>query len=315
MLSGCIFLLSWAFPATAEPAPERPSCSPTLIPDGLTDKPSNNAGAPLILKPSCINDTTITPEGITINGLNDGHNAFTVVATDRHGQILMGNFMLPVGGNNTPHSVVEEYEGILSRTNLSPCTKCSGCDACPASPMCQPSCQNPDFGSCDFYTTCAEASLHCGPSGYPIRYGDKICNHFKSRMGAFSDQGQRWINTTMSCLQKALIGPLTDCGATCDGITAAAFDSHAPCYANSGVCDLPLGDLLQLVITLNTDLFVGPAMQQILSTVKGCAAHFIGGIEAGVLELKQSIIKDKRYAQDHLAKVVILEGVKKQLLK
>ncbi|CAG8835571.1 29546_t:CDS:2, partial [Gigaspora margarita] len=40
------------------------------------------------------------------------------------------------------------------------------------------SCNNPVPNSCDFYTKCLDNKFKCGPTRYPIKYGDKNCKKF-----------------------------------------------------------------------------------------------------------------------------------------
>jgi hypothetical protein len=191
------------------------------------------------------------------------------------------------------------------------CEECGSCETCPGNPICQPTCQEPPLKSCDFYSKCAEAALKCGPSGYPINYGTKNCYRFQSNLGDFSPQGQGWIWAVMNCLQKSLVGPVGECDATCDGIKAVAFDSHPKCYVDSGLCSLPPEDFLQIILTVNTDLFAGPAVKQAVSTVGGCANQYLGAIEAEINDLLEKAVEEVVNAAVYLAKVVVLRALKR----
>ena len=109
----------------------------------------------------------------------------------------------------------------------------------------------------------------------------------------------------MTCLQQALLQPLNeDCNLTCDGLLDAAFDSHPKCYADSGVCFLSFEDLVQVVVTVGSDLFYGPALEQALGVGGRCVGKFIDEAEEAIQWAKEVGDFGKR---------VIYEGVKKFL--
>lgn len=219
-----------------------------------------------------------------------------------------------VGVSNVADSLYDSSVVVAKLGDLT-CDTCGSCETCPGNPICQPTCQSPPPKSCDFYTRCAEEALECGAGGYPIRYGAKNCHRFQANLKDFSAQGQNWIWGTMTCLQKALIGPVGQCGATCKSVEDAAFKSHPQCYVDNGVCNLPLNDMVQLIITVNTDLFAGPALDQVLATAKGCASHYIAEIEARIDELKKLAEQAVVDAVVYYAKIVVLEGLKKYFQK
>ncbi|KJZ77118.1 hypothetical protein HIM_03439 [Hirsutella minnesotensis 3608] len=183
------------------------------------------------------------------------------------------------------------------------------CEPSPGRPICQPTCQNPPPHSCDFYEHCAEGTVHCGPRGYPLRYGAKNCRRFVSRIGSFSTKGQTWIWNTMSCLQRALIRPIEGSETTCDSIQKIAFKSHPVCYLDNGFCELPASDLLQVVITVKTDLFSGPAIDQVLQTAKGCLRRRIslGGND------ERASLRSPTSSTEELDEVAILEDIERYL--
>ena len=92
---------------------------------------------------------------------------------------------------------------------------------------------------CSFYTDCLEATFDCGPAGYPIGYGLKYCQSFLENESIFSQEGQDWINGTLTCLKDALVPSVQSPGdLTCDQVESIAFDSHVQCYIDNGFCDL-----------------------------------------------------------------------------
>ncbi|PHH67467.1 hypothetical protein CDD82_1467 [Ophiocordyceps australis] len=163
------------------------------------------------------------------------------------------------------------------------------------SPMRQPDCQDPP-PTCDFYIKCAEQTLHCGPHGYPLQWGNNMCHRFQSQLQHYSAAGRKWISNTMSCLQRALVAPLEQDGATCASIQKTAFASHANCYIDSGVCSLSLSDMMQLIVTINTNLLTSDVMQQVVDTVKGCARNYLSEIamQSRHLEAKAAAYTDAK---------------------
>ncbi|PHH63156.1 hypothetical protein CDD81_6207 [Ophiocordyceps australis] len=161
------------------------------------------------------------------------------------------------------------------------------------SPMRQPECQDP-LRTCDFYVKCAEQTLHCGPNGYPLHWGNNMCHRFQAQLQHYSVPGREWIWNTMACLQRALIAPLDQDGATCDSIQQAAFKSHPTCYIENGVCNLSLSDVKQLIITIHSSLLVPDTIKQILETIKGCARDYLSEIAMRIhgLEAKAARYSD-----------------------
>lgn len=60
----------------------------------------------------------------------------------------------------------------------------------------------------------------------------------------------------MLCLQNALVADATGAAgasSTCEDLKTKAFATHANCYVDSGLCDLPVGDLKKISVDI-----VGP---------------------------------------------------------
>ncbi|KAF7350997.1 hypothetical protein MSAN_01661900 [Mycena sanguinolenta] len=106
-------------------------------------------------------------------------------------------------------------------------------------------CIHPPPDNCSFYVDCLEQRYHCGPSGYPLGYGEKYCTKFQTHRATLSANGQTWMLATMQCLQEALvsdaIGAL-NATTSCAALKDKAFATHANCYVSSGVCKLPFAD-------------------------------------------------------------------------
>ena len=92
---------------------------------------------------------------------------------------------------------------------------------------------------CSFYPDCLEAAYNCGPTGYPLGYGNKYCNKFLDNYVIYDKDGQAWIDGTLLCLKEALVPLVEDTtGQTCKTVNDFAFASHVGCYVNNGFCDL-----------------------------------------------------------------------------
>lgn len=182
------------------------------------------------------------------------------------------------------------------------------CSACHhADILCQPKCQNPSQ-TCDFYRDCAEVVLSCGPDGYPIGKGLKNCRQFEKRLSHFTFVGQAWILEVMTCLQRSLVQPLSECSMTCDRFQDAAFASHPSCYVEAGVCELPLKDWVELVLTVRTDLLTGPALKQAVTTLGKCALRYTGLLDREIGTLERKL--EKRDASDIRERIALLKSVR-----
>ena len=141
-------------------------------------------------------------------------------------------------------------------------------------------CSNPVRGQCSFYEDCLETRYHCGPDGYPLGYGEKYCNKFNAAIDKFSPKAQVWMLDTMECLQRALVlettGPLDLAGANeispCDDLRRKAFDSHAECYIQNGLCTLGVKDWVEIVEVVDLKTLFGSweALKEVLEASVGC---------------------------------------------
>jgi hypothetical protein len=101
-------------------------------------------------------------------------------------------------------------------------------------------CLNPPLENdmCGFYPNCLETWKPCGAHGYALGYGLKYCDAFTSNtsLSCMDDGGKVWINSTLECLQEALV-PLIEGNPdniTCPAIKSFAFNSHPTCYTGGG---------------------------------------------------------------------------------
>ncbi|PFH50968.1 hypothetical protein AMATHDRAFT_143759, partial [Amanita thiersii Skay4041] len=145
-------------------------------------------------------------------------------------------------------------------------------------------CINPPRDDCNFYRTCLEAYFHCGPTGYPLAFGYKICTRFQERRALLSARGREWMVDTMECLQRALVPEAASGVPTCTELKDLAFRTHAGCYVSNGVCTLGVRDWLVIAEIIGIETFIGDVgiIRQVLETGEKCA-EFYGWLEAGGL--------------------------------
>jgi len=159
--------------------------------------------------------------------------------------------------------------------------------------MCQPACANPPPKTCSFYRSCAEAKQPCGSEGYALGYGEYFCSKFTQNINGFSQAGQNWVYSVMTCLQKALISAVT-CDVSCSSIESAAFASHAPCYVEAGVCDLSFGDWLQIIGVVwdkRTRDALTETLHQAQQTSSACGEGIITRFNNRIGELKEQLLQ------------------------
>jgi len=107
-------------------------------------------------------------------------------------------------------------------------------------PSSSPPCAKPPLDDCSFYVNCLESRYKCGPTGYPLQYGEKFCEKFSSNRSLLDSNGQQWMINTMHCLQTALVFDAIANATTCQALEDEAFGTHASCYIDNGLCSLGL---------------------------------------------------------------------------
>ena len=142
-------------------------------------------------------------------------------------------------------------------------------------------CSAPVRGTCTFYLDCLEdRNYDCGPKGYPLGYGQYYCEKFTAAKSQLSDPGKKWVSDTMLCLQTALIPEGTAAPNAvhgCDALQSKAVSTHAKCYVDSGLCQLPPTDWWVIVQTVGFwELFAGfQIIEQTLIAGWDCISFFV----------------------------------------
>lgn len=110
-----------------------------------------------------------------------------------------------------------------------------------------------------------------------VGYGFKFCTRFaEANSSVFTPAGITWRNSTLICLQEALVSLLNQT-ISCNAILQYAFSTHPQCYVQSGVCNLPVHDLLAIEhiicgdsITCEGEIWQGRFWKQLVETLKLC---------------------------------------------
>lgn len=105
------------------------------------------------------------------------------------------------------------------------------------------------IGNCEFYL-CRERRHPCGDGGYYKGYGYKYCNRFSRLARSLSAPGRDWVWKTLRCLHEHLDRNVP-IDAPCQEVKKSAFDSHPDCYVRSGVCFLDVGEMKDIVETID----------------------------------------------------------------
>jgi hypothetical protein len=138
-------------------------------------------------------------------------------------------------------------------------------------------CQSSAKPSCNVYERCFERTCNCEKSvdRYFISYGKKYCERFLQSTD-WSQDGRRWRDKTLICLQETIVPNLPQDGGKCDcaAMKRHAFEAHVRCYTQpeSSICDLNVNEWLKIRSIIGTsDLFLdSDGRQQLLQVVKIC---------------------------------------------
>ncbi|MGO1500977.1 MAG: eCIS core domain-containing protein [Marinobacter sp.] len=122
------------------------------------------------------------------------------------------------------------------------------------------------INNCQFYL-CRDRKYPCGSRGYYQGYGHKYCQRFSQQARPqMTTAGREWIDCTLRCLQVHIGNNIPE-NTPCDEVRRSAFDSHAGCYVQCGVCSLSPGDHTRLLDTIDSEDI---DYSQVLETVVGC---------------------------------------------
>lgn len=133
------------------------------------------------------------------------------------------------------------------------------------------SCQAPLVDDCAFYRTCLDPVHACGEDGYPLGFGERICNAFIAQRERFSPAGQVWLQGIRQCLEESLV-PTLGQTLSCDALEDAAYKAHTPCYTDPAhsICDLSIPDSLTLTTILGKDLLNSRTLKEVNTILAAC---------------------------------------------
>ena len=101
--------------------------------------------------------------------------------------------------------------------------------------------------ACEYYS-CKIKETECD-HGYLPDYALHYCTEMTEQLNpTLSQDGQIWLKQAAQCLRNKMENfenPLN-----CEEFATMAYNSHAPCYADHGFCDLSLRDLSLIFIYL-----------------------------------------------------------------
>lgn len=128
----------------------------------------------------------------------------------------------------------------------------------------------PSRTSCEYYQNLEE--IHqCGPKGYPLRFGLRLCEKYLRAEPKASPGIQAWFPEVRLCLQEALEEQreeITDC----EDLKKRALDSHIPCYVSTGFCELGFGKKLELLKITSGDILKLDIRRLMKRINRACAA-------------------------------------------
>lgn len=127
----------------------------------------------------------------------------------------------------------------------------------------------PSSKNCDYYNN-VEDTYDCGPKGYPIDYGKRLCLKYLKAETVQTDSIKAWFPKVRLCLQKYLEdkrGSIRDCG----DLKKKAIHSHVSCYIKTGFCSLPISDFMSIAKITSVDIIDTDIAALSLKVLKECS--------------------------------------------
>ena len=105
-------------------------------------------------------------------------------------------------------------------------------------------------GQCSYYK-CLEEKALCGNEGYIIDFVGKYCNRFTQvTYPRLSEFGKVWLEGVRECLIYNMENKYYE-GESCESIEDRGIQDHIECYVNTGICSLPVSDMLKIIGTIS----------------------------------------------------------------
>lgn len=111
----------------------------------------------------------------------------------------------------------------------------------------------------------------CGPEGYPLGYGRKYADRFFDLVyPEISPIGQVFLEQVSICLQSEMAAWVTS-ETACTAVWDHGFETHPPCYLESGFCDVPFADVAAIAAAVDPeDQALPEAQEQMAQILAGC---------------------------------------------
>ena len=109
----------------------------------------------------------------------------------------------------------------------------------------------PSETDCRFYLE-VEESFKCGPRGYLLNFGHRLCEKYLRAEPHARSAVQLWFPKVRFCLQDFIS---TGTFLNCDDLRKQALDSHVGCYKSTGFCELSGKDERQILRMTGGDVF------------------------------------------------------------
>lgn len=125
------------------------------------------------------------------------------------------------------------------------------------------------IGSCDYYL-CRERVQSCGETGYFLAYGYKYCTAlFAKAAPKMSPSAAAWLERASVCLQESAETNAET--ASCKDAETTAISSHANCYVQTGFCEIPFVQRLEVLKVIYKEIFDLQMLKQMQKTLELCA--------------------------------------------
>lgn len=109
----------------------------------------------------------------------------------------------------------------------------------------------PSETDCHYYLE-VEESYKCGPRGYPLNFGHRLCEKYLRAEPEARTGVQLWFPKVRFCLQDFIAGgSFLDC----QDLRRQAINSHVDCYKKTGFCELSSKDERQIIRMTAAELF------------------------------------------------------------
>lgn len=126
---------------------------------------------------------------------------------------------------------------------------------------------------CEYYQ-CLSQEKNCDEKAYPLKFGHKYCQKYGRNLEKFSENGKAWVGSVRRCLISEIEKYQAEI--TCSEIKKKAFASHAPCYIESGYCELSLKDQRRVLKIIYPALMNVEAVPLGIHMGKECVKRKVG---------------------------------------